>query len=155
MKLDTHDLAWLGGMIDADGTIAFKTSKGKPVSLQVSVFNTDLRIINKTKSILDSLNVKYDYSVRNRGGRTADFYEVRVSKLEQVCYLLTVIENFLVAKRDRAILARTWSVKRLIKRAEGLYGHRAKITKDELVLAGKAKELQSSYKTYGTYNGKL
>lgn len=60
------DLAWLGGIIDGEGSITFQVTKRKTGNLIIvpfiSITNTDDGIINKTMQVLDSIGVGYKAS---------------------------------------------------------------------------------------------
>lgn len=70
-NLDFHkpapiDLAWLGGIIDGEGSISFQVTTRKTGNLVivpfVSITNTDEGIINKVMQVLDDIGVGYKAS---------------------------------------------------------------------------------------------
>ena len=67
------DLAWLGGIWDGEGSIAFFTSTEKSGTKKlkpcVNVVNTDIAIINKARKILEELGCNFvfqEYKPKNK-----------------------------------------------------------------------------------------
>lgn len=72
--LKETDLAWLGGIIDGEGTLALIRCNGVnreacsfPIRFvtKCAIFNTDMEMIKKCSVIFSELNIKYYYTLKN------------------------------------------------------------------------------------------
>lgn len=110
----TMRLAWLGGIIDGEGSIGMYIStkldkvSGNRVRKQLlgfaNITNCDARLIKEASAILTAHGVKHRLQfMKPRGNRKACWY-LQVQGLKAVSSFLSVVTPFLVAKKERAEL---------------------------------------------------
>ena len=100
---DTHQLAYLAGMLDADGSIDLRLAKAGNMRLRAQVYNTN-------KDLIDWLALTFGGYIHEVNRATA---ERQGWKVEYSWYLngdpavemLSLIEPYMIVKRSRAILA--------------------------------------------------
>lgn len=105
------DLAWLGAMVDAEGSIGiYKTTPARTSYWGCIDFtNTDAAILGKYTGLLQRLNVPFHLCTRQpRNTGTVPCTDVRVGRANALLNLLTAIEPYLVGKRLKARLLRKW-----------------------------------------------
>lgn len=103
---DELNAAWLAGIIDGEGHIAFvrNEARGHRVS-KVVVGNTDPRMIQRVSQLWTEWGVKFwyrweDLSRRYPGGR--EFMHIEAAGNTGVAKLLQIILPHMVAKKDQA-----------------------------------------------------
>lgn len=96
----THDLAWLGGIIDGEGCI-YITKKYRPA---IMISNTNIDIINKCVDIIQKIGIITNKIVeenrKEKKQKTA--YSITVGNRQDVYILLSYIIPYLVGKRQQA-----------------------------------------------------
>jgi hypothetical protein len=103
-------LAWLSGIIDGEGTIAMYLVKNKDIIVQpiygIYVCNSDIEMINEIKNIYDEIGLKYYFKAKNyKQGmfkQNLVVYELKVSRRNEIEYLLELIIPYLIAKKREA-----------------------------------------------------
>ena len=110
----TLRLAWLGGIVDGEGSIGMYISTkidkltGKRVRKQLlgfaNITNCDERLIREASTILTAHDVKHRLQyMKARGNRKSCWY-LQIQGLKAVSSFLAVVIPFLVSKRERAEL---------------------------------------------------
>lgn len=104
-KIKKVDLAWLSGIVDGEGcfTIFRRTNRsgsGKIIvspSASATITNSNSRMMEKCKSLLDVIGIKYAYH-SPRNSCTRPLRRIRVSNYESLALLISQIKPYLVAK---------------------------------------------------------
>jgi hypothetical protein len=104
-----HKLSYLGGIIDGEGTISIykRTTYYVPT---ISVSNTNETLIQYLKDLFDSLEVEYCVEYQDRGSRknAKPAWTIRVEGKPRVSFLLNLISDYLIAKKEQAKLVAEW-----------------------------------------------
>jgi hypothetical protein len=110
--MERTNLAWLAGIIDAEGSIGLYTYPKKSnnkvtcYSNVIEISNTDVVIINESKRIIEgllgfSINL---YNGKTKGKIAHKTYKLRVTRRNDVAVVLSAIEKYLVGKKEQAQL---------------------------------------------------
>lgn len=139
-------LSWLGGILDGEGTISF-ASKFSPTSRQtnyhfrpqITVTNSDPRMIEEIVSILKEVNCAYYIkSAGNPNKRKAnwkEYTEVHFEGMKRLHKFLPVIIPYLVSKRRQAEL--------LLQYIESRFAgeHKAPVSDEQAAIVLQVKQL--------------
>lgn len=119
MPTDT-ELAWLGGIIDGEGSVIIfshtEKNGSRKICPSVSIVNTDLGIINKARKILEELGLSFVLQDRSRYKQKKhykDQYALISRNQKYITTLLLHITPYLFSnKRQAAELVRDYCVQR-------------------------------------------
>ena len=106
------DKAWLAGIIDGEGCISlFRRSTYYVPSVKIA--NTNEKLINRCKEILDSAGIEYSVRYSDRGERknAKPAWEICLESRPRVVAILTLIFPYLVSKDEQAKLVLNWCSK--------------------------------------------
>src|SRR5262245_11706197 len=150
-------LAWLAGVLDADGSIGLASNKFSTYLPQVQLTNTDHRMLDRVRSIYEALGVNYRIGLLKHGLHRENHAMARnpcVGKQAAVHLLLERVGPWLLNQFDREVLLSEFCRLRIAATKGGKgsnaepYGER----EHQIYLA--MKSLQTSYKVYGeSYGG--
>lgn len=102
-------LSYLGGIIDGEGTISIvrRTTYYVP---HVCIPNTDETLILFCKSILDEHGIKYcvEYKNREKLKNSKPCWVIRIESKERVSMFLELIKDYVVSKKQQALLVLEW-----------------------------------------------
>ena len=105
MKSVENRIAWLGGIIDGEGSVSVRR-KGRYLRPLVDVCNTNHAIINMVISIYEEFGIKYTLDLRRwKNPNYRDCFYIRVRSRAGVTRLLELISGLLVGKKEQAFLA--------------------------------------------------
>lgn len=111
------DVAWLAGTWDGEGSIAVKQGTGRSsFSPRVSMVNTNPAILNKVCEILDEAGIGYHMSEKGTGGfpgSTKQCWSIVIGTMAGAFKFLSLVGDFLVGKKEQAILLRRFLDSRL------------------------------------------
>ena len=107
-SLQCSDLGWLAGIIDGEGCITLGRQKRRKNHIQyepkVDIANTDIRIINRAREVLQGLGVG-SYTLTRKTSAGNEIYHLSCNGFKRCKRLIANILPFLVSfKRERAIL---------------------------------------------------
>ena len=103
------ELAWLAGIIDGEGSVGvYKTTQGTNI-INISIVNSDEKILTKVEEILKRINVfycKYEHNNKKPKGysKTKPCYVITVRRKDEALFLAEIIEPFLVGAKKESIL---------------------------------------------------
>jgi hypothetical protein len=100
------DKAWLASAIDGEGTIRFYTTKHGRKYANVTVYNSNYDYVAKASDIMDCKI--YKHSTSNNRLTKKQMYQAMATNRASVEYVLTMIEPYLVIKRDKALAILKW-----------------------------------------------
>ena len=93
-------LAWLGGIIDGEGSISIDKKYNRPNRLEIG--NTNQLLINKICSILSELEIPFRCYRRDRPNSTKPFITVDITGVRRIKEICRLTLPYLTAKRDKA-----------------------------------------------------
>jgi len=102
-------LSYLGGIIDGEGCISINKRTTYYVP-SVSISNTNETLINYLKQLFDNLEVDYCVEYQDRGSRknAKPAWVIRVEGKPRVSFLLDLVSDYLIAKKEQAKLVSEW-----------------------------------------------
>ena len=103
------DRAWLAGIIDGEGCISlFKRSTYYVPSVKVA--NTNEKLINRCKELLNEAEIEYCIRYSDRGERknAKPAWEIVMESRPRVIAFLNLILPYLVSKDEQAKLVLDW-----------------------------------------------
>lgn len=103
------EAAWLAGIIDGEGCISlFRRSTYYVPAVKIS--NTNEKLINKCKQILDDADIQYCVRYSDRGERknAKPAWELTLESRPRVIAVLNLVLPYLVAKTEQAELVLDW-----------------------------------------------
>lgn len=115
------DLAWLAGFWDGEGSITLFTHQEKngmkKICPSVSVVNTDIGMINKTRKILEGLGCNFNLSERQpKNSRHSKVYILQTRNMNHIIKFLSATTMYLSGeKRERAEILLDYCVRRAVK----------------------------------------
>lgn len=103
------ELAWLAGLWDGEGSITiFKhLERGgvRKLCPTVLVVNTDIKIINESKRILDALGTSFHlFERKSKNPKHKTSYQLSTRNTKYIDKVLTAIEPYLIGKKEQAQL---------------------------------------------------
>lgn len=107
-RMQDTDLAWLAGIWDGEGSIAFFSHKEKTGNTKlkpmVNVINTDFTIINKVRKLLEELGCNFSFQERHPNNVKHNIAWVLLSSNQKyIIIFLTAIYPYLVSiKKQKA-----------------------------------------------------
>jgi len=108
------DLAWLAGIIDGEGTISFNITPRPQIQVQITVVNTDRRIVTKAQRVLHQISVPATVNQRERyGERWKRPWVVSMSGFGNTRKVLKAVVPYLVGKLQQAQLMISFCERRL------------------------------------------
>jgi len=111
--LSNEDLAWFAGIIDGEGCIGLyrRTSKiklknGSTKNLicpgpYLTVTNTNHKLIEKCRTILTSLGVKYYFMIGNKNENRKFAKRIRVTSYSEIKKTLLAIKPYIIGKIEQ------------------------------------------------------
>jgi sugar-specific transcriptional regulator TrmB len=128
-------LSYLGGIIDGEGTIGIYKRSTYYVP-GVSISNTNETLINYLKEILDNFKVEYCVEYQDRGSRknAKPAWTIRVESKPRVRLLLSLVSDYLIAKKQQARLVAEWCA---------FEGRRRKLQQTDLDLISNVRTLNA------------
>jgi len=109
MRPTDTDIAWLAGIVDGEGTISVHRSNAKrykhPYLVPVlQIANTDLRILEKARSVLTAITGNpHNLIVSNKGGNGCKRgYRIKVGTQHELVLVLPLLMPFLQGKAEQA-----------------------------------------------------
>ncbi len=113
------ELAWLAGLIDGEGTIGVhrtnaKSQKHPYLRPHFQIVNTDLRLLEKARSIMTAITGRpHNLVVTNKGGNGWKVgYRIASNTQISVMLLLPLLIPYLVGKREQAELVLEFAKRR-------------------------------------------
>ncbi len=97
-------LAWIGGIIDGEGSIGvYRTKQGRDI-MNVSIVNSDIKILNKVEEIFKKYKIfycKYLHTNRNPKGflPTQPCYVITVRRKDDSKKILELVFPYLIGKK--------------------------------------------------------
>lgn len=113
------DKAWLAGIIDGEGCISlFRRSTYYVPSVKIA--NTNEKLINRCKEILEEVGIEYYIRYSDRGERknAKPAWELVLESRPRVVAVLELILPYLVSKDEQAKLVLDWCSKSKRKSTE-------------------------------------
>ncbi len=115
------DLAWLAGIWDGEGSITMFAHQEKNGSTKICptclVVNTDIRIINKVRKLLEELGcnfVIHEYKPKNEKHKVQ--WRITSRNTRYIVLLLTAIQPYLVGeKKEKAEILLAYCTQRIAK----------------------------------------
>jgi hypothetical protein len=107
--LKETDKAWFAGIIDGEGCISlFKRSTYYVPAVKIA--NTNEKLINKCKEILNEAGIEYYIRYSDRGERknAKPAWEIALESRPRVVATLELILPYLVSKKEQAELVLEW-----------------------------------------------
>ena len=106
------DRAWLAGIIDGEGCISLFRRHTYYVP-SVKVANTNEKLINRCKEILDEAGIEYYIRYSDRGERknAKPAWEITLESRPRVIAVLELVLPYLVSKDEQAKLVLDWCSK--------------------------------------------
>lgn len=103
------ELAWLAGLWDGEGSITiFKhIERGgvRKLCPTILVVNTDIKIINEAKRILDNLGTSFHLFERvSKNPKHKNSFQLNTRNTKYIDKVLTAIEPYLIGKKEQAQL---------------------------------------------------
>ncbi len=128
-------LSYLGGIIDGEGTISIvrRTTYYVP---HVCIPNTDETLILYCKSILDEYGIKYciEYKDRVKLKNSKPCWVIRIEGKERVGMFLELIKNYVISKKQQALLVADWCAYK---------GRRRNLTETDLNMINNIRQLNA------------
>ena len=110
-------LAWLGGIIDGEGSISLRKKSKKNGKFllypSVTVVNTDLKIIDELKNIYNTNNFAYWVTEWEGTKRWRKRYQLEVAGVKRLSRFLPILNKYLVGKYEQSELLLQWCLYRL------------------------------------------
>jgi hypothetical protein len=142
--------SWLGGIIDGEGYIGFQNVSGKHVKSKlvtprININNTNLEIIERSKSILCMHNIAH--FVENRKGKKGNkcSQSIIVSGCKRTLKFLDFITPYLVNKRPKAILMQEFCATRLVNKRKPYNNRECEICIEIIKSNSRGKKLSKTY----------
>ena len=145
-------LAWLAGVLDADGSLGISLSGRGVYVVQVQITNTDHRLLDRARAIYEGLGLSYRIGRLSNGQKNAKHahaLNLVVGKFSSVLILLDAVGPFMISKFDRAVLLADFCRLRVAANANGRGVNALPYGQREHDLYRQAKEMQRAYKVYG------
>ena len=106
MNNNKEKLYWLAGMIDGDGSILVEKDKRGYFIPQITIWNTDIVIMEECKTILSSLNIncniqKMSVKPRKDGYLRKQAFRIRIKNSDDLERLCVSLDNLLVGKAEQ------------------------------------------------------
>jgi hypothetical protein len=105
-QVTTHQLAWLAGIWDGEGTFTIINDSRGILSSRLSLSNTDVSMINEIVKIFDLSSVKghiwQEQTSRKPNHKKA--YHITINKMEDVLKITEMMLPYLISKKPRAEL---------------------------------------------------
>lgn len=111
-----EDLAYAGGLLDADGSVGLYRNgnkKGLWFNPILSFYNNDENTVDWMRDLFRALGVEPHKAAQSRGGKVKTQYSVTVRKLAHIERLLPQLIPYLRLKRRRAEMVLEFSKGRL------------------------------------------
>ena len=108
---EKHQLAWLAGLIDGDGSFQLvetyyvhKGNKRPVIKVKVSIINTNELIINMCCELIEELtgSKAYIYVQKAKEENWKDRKQIILTKKSQIVLLIKAIYPFIVGKKEQA-----------------------------------------------------
>lgn len=102
------DLAWLGGIWDGEGSIAFfshlERSGSKKLCPTVNVVNTDIAIINKVRKLLEEIGCSFSFQeYQPKNSRHSVRYDLVTRNQKYIILFLEAVSPYLFSiKKQKA-----------------------------------------------------
>lgn len=115
------DLAWLGGIWDGEGSIALFTHKEKNGSTKicptVSVCNTDIAIINKSRKIIEEMGCSFVFQeYRPKNSRHSTRWDLITRNQRYIILFLSALKPYLFSiKKEKAEILLDYCERRVKK----------------------------------------
>lgn len=121
--MNTHDIAWLAGIMEGEGTFAIYHQKRKGKDLDclrgnISVTNTDPGLMNKCYDIFKSMGIEmHMHEYTNKKGSTKPVYDMQTSRADYVKIACEILMPYLFGEKNaKAKMLLRFVTKRLEKR---------------------------------------
>ena len=113
------DRAWLAGIVDGEGYISLTRRHTYYVPC-VKIANTNEKLIQRCKDILDMAGIEYCIGYSDRGERknAKPSWSIAMESRPRVVAVLQLIEPYLVSKNEQAKLVMNWCSKSKRKTTE-------------------------------------
>src|ERR1700761_4492765 len=103
-----HELSWLGGLVDGEGTICLSADGDKYAPL-FQIPNTNRLLIETAKKIFHN-NGLYNVPVREMGSKVG-YKQMHILYLyvhQDILFALTLIQEYLIGKRTQCLLLKEY-----------------------------------------------
>ena len=146
-QITDTDIAWLAGIMDAEGSIGLYKNGNGNYYARVTITNTDIRMFDKIKNILEKLHlsVYIKENERQKGRNWKPRWQMVFSGSTKPKKFLNTLMPYLVTKKLEAKLTLEFIESRSIKRyqnREGSLWSKAPLTKREQSLVDEVKNLK-------------
>ena len=98
-------LGWLAGIIDGEGCIGLYNIRPKSPIIRpmICIVNTNEKLINEVKSILDFYSIiYYAYKYQNKNKAWKPSYRVNIQSKQDCKKLLDLVGDYLVIKKEQS-----------------------------------------------------
>lgn len=117
-NLRRERLAWLGGILDGEGTLTIiekrrKTKIGSIYQPTISMVNTDEKIIERCVEIFKENGIPHWVHFYDKTKKWKRRWRIEVGGLKRVARTLPIITEFLVGKREQADILKEFCELRL------------------------------------------
>ena len=130
--MDSHWLAWLGGLVDGEGTIGLHRSNAKRfkhpyIGPHIQIVNTDTRLLHKAADIIEGVTGKHpSLVVSNKGGNGQKRgYRLKVGTQWEAVMLLPILRPYLVGKGEQADIVLAFAKRKYARLRYQWYEHAA------------------------------
>ncbi len=107
-ELSDKALSWLGGLVDADGTLGIykhKRRNGLWLSARFTIYNTNKMVVDSVSRLLDLGSVRYfRHGYQPKRGKFK--YQLHISSNQDMRNFLDLVGDYLVGKYDHVRLLR-------------------------------------------------
>lgn len=115
------ELAWLAGLWDGEGSITIfkhlEKNGTRKLCPTILVVNTDIKIINEAKRILDNLGTSFHLFERApTSDRHKQAYQLSTRNSQYIDKVLTALQPYLIGKKEQAELTIGYVRKRFYQR---------------------------------------
>ena len=131
--MDSHWLAWLGGLIDGEGTIGLHRANAKNwprpyLCPHLQIANTDIRLLRKAAEIIEGVTGKPSHKLvvtnKHRGERNWKVgYRLAVTTKWEIALLLVALRPYLVGKTEQADVVHEFCIRRHGRETPGRRGY--------------------------------
>lgn len=139
-------LAWLGGIMDGEGTISFASKYSKTSRQKAYHFRPEFKLTNscekmmmEVRSILDELGCAYHVKVTDNPSKKKEnwkkYTKVTVEGIKRLHKLLPIMIPYLISKREQAELVFAYIESRLAG------GHKDPVSDEQEAMVLKVRQL--------------
>jgi hypoxanthine phosphoribosyltransferase len=114
--IKASSLGWLAGIIDGDGYFSLLRGSKDQYTPVIGVTNTNMIIINKTKELFKTLEIKAYISHKNDDNKAHKIcYTVHSQGLTQCLKLINYIEPYILGKKEQLSTLKGYCTQRIVR----------------------------------------